>query len=251
MTSFAYKDKDRKIKVVAADLGGFDSTRYYCPNPKCNAEMYLCVNNGSNISYFSANRKRYGHITNCWAAANKNFDKDDYDESRFSFNDLMSSLLQNSNQNVTHSNRINNQNNTNNHNPNATKVIRSVRNLYLMCKSLSPSDQYNNYEVENMLVDDRVKGKYANGFNGNKLVECAIPNYFYNRDEGKLFLEYEDFGIILNFEDRDLLNQFIKKIFSLKTKNKVAIVAGNWTNNGNQEVDTMIENEKQIWLRNY
>lgn len=251
MTSFAYKDKKRKIKVVAADLGGFDSTRYYCPNPKCNAEMYLCVNNGNNISYFSANRKGYGHITNCWAAANKNFDKDNYDESRFSFNDLMSSLLQNSNQNVAHSNRINNHNNTNNRNPNATKVINSVRNLYLMCKALSPSDQYNNYAVENMLVDDRVKGKYTNGFKGNKLVECSIPNYFYNRGEKKLFLEYEDFDITLNFDDRDLLNQFIKKIFSLKTKNKVAIVAGNWTNNGNREVETMIENGKQIWLRNY
>ena len=251
MTSFAYKDKGRKIKMEAANLSGFDTTRYYCPNPKCNAEMYLCVNNGSNSSYFSANRKGYGHITNCWAAANKNFDKDDYDESRFSFSNLMNSLLQNSNQNVAHNNMINNQNNRNNHNPNTTKIISSVRSLYLMCKSLSPSNQYNTYAVENMLVDDRVKVKYANGFNGNKIVECSIPNYFYSRDEEKLLLKYGNFYITLNFEDMDLLNQFVDKIFSLKTKNKVAIVAGNWTNNGNRKVETMIENGKQIWLRNY
>lgn len=251
MSNYAYKDNERKLKIYATEIDRFDDTRYYCPNPKCDAEMYLCVNNGNNTSYFSANRKGHKHIPNCWGGAKNTFDKDEYNETEFSFDELMTRVLGNGNQNINQGNGDNHQNNRNNHNANAMKVIRSVRNLYLVCKTLTPNERYNTYLIEDMLVDDRVKTRYSNGFEGNKLVECSIPSYFYNRSERQLLLRYERITIVLNFNDLKLLNEFIDKIFSLRVRNRVAVVAGDWRKIDNQNIETTIVNKKQIWLRNY
>ena len=49
---YVYKDKARTEKLYAKDAFKKDkNTRFYCPNPKCDAHMYICNAEGSSLTY--------------------------------------------------------------------------------------------------------------------------------------------------------------------------------------------------------
>lgn len=60
MVSFAYRDKERRERINANQaLQDNIEKRYYCPNPACDAEIYLRERKGVKNPYFGVAKK--GH----------------------------------------------------------------------------------------------------------------------------------------------------------------------------------------------
>lgn len=66
MAMYVYKDKERNEKLYANNASKEDKgIRFYCPNPKCDAHMYICSVDGFSSAHFKAKYKQYQHVANC------------------------------------------------------------------------------------------------------------------------------------------------------------------------------------------
>ena len=66
MSKYAYRDEMRTDEIPAKDAQKTDrNTRFYCPNPKCDAHLYIASVNGSVSAYFTANDEKHPHIDGC------------------------------------------------------------------------------------------------------------------------------------------------------------------------------------------
>lgn len=95
MANYAYRDKERKNVLYSINAVKEDRNKvFYCPNPKCNAKLYICAIDGSKSAYFRATKAEYKHIFNCpFGSSNIEFDENKFDESKFVFDDAIDKLL--------------------------------------------------------------------------------------------------------------------------------------------------------------
>jgi hypothetical protein len=247
MSMYAYKDLHRKEKKYAKD-GAKESRdiRFYCPNLSCNAHMYICGLDGSTTAYFSANRKDYGHIKGCPFGAKNSFNPDQHDENNFDFENAMDAL-------AAPNKPISKKEEPGSHAKGKTtaKPLRTIRQIYDMCKSIDVIDKYNNKEVGQMIIDDRSEFMYPRGVFGKRLIEGRVNKYFYDSIKMELSISAPissgKYTFVLKFKSKELFSEIQKSIYN--NRNHIIVVSGTWETTGKfNSFSSIIINKKQIGI---
>ncbi|HCJ4447966.1 TPA: hypothetical protein NR419_002753 [Listeria innocua] len=233
MVTYAYKNEDRSENgvILAKDAQEkHRKVRYYCPNPDCPAELYICSLDGEKDAYFSANSS-IKHIDQCWGAFKNNKIKlNEYTEELFEFEDALINLMKP----ISTSKKDSKGKNGKAHDAGDSKLkpLRTIQQIYEMCKLNHIKDTYIGTLIGYMLLDNRSEYLYSKGIYGFKLVECTRqkPN-FYNNEKKELFLvapkDIHKFKLILQFENLTLFTKLKNSYYS--NRDATVIVAGNWS----------------------
>lgn len=175
MATYAYKDDMRKDIIYAASAVKEDrNKKFYCPNPNCTAHLYICAVDGSKKAYFRATKKEFPHVPMCpFGSSTDEFQADQFDETTFVFDNAMDNLCI-----VTAAQKA--QKTPGNHNQGTVKKHppRTLRQIYLMCKSKPVTETYGNKEIGSMILDDRSEYRYPKGCFGNRIIE-SFPKKSY------------------------------------------------------------------------
>lgn len=243
---YVYKNAARTNLLFAKNAKNQDKgVRFYCPNPKCDAHMYISNIDGVSASYFRATRS-HKHTEGCPYGISNGFDPNKYNEKSFEFDNALMSLMSPSppqSKSISpreHGNGIV-----------IPKPPRTIRQIYSMCKSHEYSDRYNGQTIGKMLLDNRSIHMYPKGVFGWKIIEakCKRPN-FYDSDKMEIslvvaFIEKNDYTFVLKFDDEKLFKEIKNIIFS--NKNYLIIVAGQWYSTGTYNVfQTTFSSKKQL-----
>lgn len=249
MVSFAYRDKERRQRINANQaIQDKIKKRYYCPNPACDAEMYVCERKGVKNPYFGARKGHKSHVANCLFMNSKNkFKPAKYDEDAFSFDDAIGKLL---------AKKVagkNNKGNTKNHGDGPPQVLppRTLRQIYYMCKTFSIYDTYAGMHIYDMILDDRSISANDGDFTGNRIIECnGEQGYIYFDDCNEIRLkapfERKNNKIILKFNDIDLYEDVKSVIYN--NREKIIVVAGNWEQKDEKTLQTNVSSKEQIYI---
>ena len=245
MSNFAYTDEKRQNCVYANQASQFDKDkRFYCPNPDCDAYLYICSVDGLKNAYFSADQKGHGHIEGCFYAKQNSFNPNKYDESVFDFENLINNLMQNNQENSSKTSK------TSNKKSDTVKPcsIRTIRQLYDICKSKPVDSYYNNIQIRNMLLDNRSISSYTKGIWKNKLVEATLKPSFYDKNLHEFYLSVGEYKLILKLDGNDELFRYIRDTF-FHNQDKLIVIAGYWEKGDNyNEFKTNIKTKKQIMV---
>lgn len=245
MVMYAYKDKERKVKVYARyALKEDKGRRFYCPNPLCPAEMYIVLKEGAAVAYFAGR----GHLNDCSFYNKKNsYDPEKFNEEEFDFYNALMSL---SNNGKTHSNKR-----TSKHHKTGAgdpKPLRTIRQIYDMCNWHDCYDTYNGVMVGQMLLNDDSAKMYTNGVEGWRLIEAKrkLPK-FYDSENLEIHLispvSQKKFTFVLNFADAILYREIKDWIYA--NRNYIFVVAGDWCSSNNSNVfSALISTKKQLTL---
>ncbi|MBE1446146.1 hypothetical protein [Paenibacillus sp. OAS669] len=245
MAMYAYKDAARTVKILARNAQKQDKgNRYYCPNHKCDAHMFIRNIEGVSASYFGAIHS-HGHINNCPHGASNGFNPNNYDEDTFEFDNALLALTMPSKSQTKkefsgeHCGGIA-----------TTSPPRTIRQIYSMCKAHDCSDSYNGVTIGKMLLDNRSVYMYPKGVFGWRIIEakCKKP-HFYDSAKKELSLiastAGEEYTFILKFEDEELFKEIKNVIFS--NREYFTVVAGRWSSSGTFNVFcTTLSSKKQL-----
>lgn len=240
---YAYKDKERKVKVLARNALLKDKgNRFYCPNHLCEASMYIVTKGGVSVSHFASR----DHTKGCIHGSKSNsFSPSKYDEQSFDFINALRSLTQNGR---SQSNKLT----PNSHGTGLElpKPLRSIRQIYDMCKSHDCTDTYNEITVGLMLLDDRSEEMYSSGVTGWRLIESKrVRGKFYDSNKKEIYVQApiltKKYTFTLKFNDVELYKDIQKKIYA--NREYIFIVAGEWEPSSRSSIyATHITTRKQI-----
>lgn len=230
MAMYVYKDASRTKKLLARDAQKQDKgTRFYCPNPQCDAHMYIWSLDGVSASYFGASRS-HGHMKGCAYYSLNEFNPNKYNEDKFEFENALSALTMPTNPQ------------TKNETPGdhgigsvTPKPLHTLFQIYSMCKAEDCSGTYNGITIGQMLLDNRSFYMYPKGVFGWRIIEgkCRKP-YFYDSTKKEIYLtvstDSEEYTFTLKFDDEDLFKEIKNDIFP--NREYLIIVAGKWGNSG-------------------
>ncbi|HFT5906684.1 TPA: hypothetical protein ACGRLI_001907 [Listeria monocytogenes] len=233
MGTYAYKNEDRNESSVIFAKDAQEKhrkVRYYCPNIDCPAELYICSLDGEKEAYFSANSS-IKHIDGFWGASkNSKIKLNEYTEELFEFEDALTNLMKPVSTSKKDSERQ--EGKTHGTGDSKLKPLRTIHQIYEMCKLNHIKDTYNGTLIGYMLLDNRSEYLYSKGIYGFKIVECTRqkPN-FYNNEKKELFLgapkDIHKFKLILQFENLTLFTKLKNSYYS--NRDATVIVAGNWS----------------------
>lgn len=206
MSAYAYRDRNRTEVIYASEAMTENiDTLFFCPNKDCNAHLHICAVDGSRKAYFRATHKQFPHIDNCpFASSANHFDSDKFNEEAFSFDDAINNLFLVKKE----SERNRNQRNIGEHNngePNK-QPIKTLRQIYSMCKSRPVTDMYAGKKIRDMILDDRSAYYYTKGCFGNKIVEARRQvGHFFEDESKRVFLkaptESGKYTFVLQFDE--------------------------------------------------
>lgn len=250
MTRFAYKDKERK-EIIYADKALADNLgiSYYCPNPDCKAEMYVCQRDGANNPYFRATRKHHGHDKDClFTKSNKIFDPAGYDESAFEFENAMDRLFTNN------SNGQRSQSNGYKYRDcePSTRPPRTLRQIYKLCKSFPIKETYAGKHIYEMILDNRSVTVDNVDFEGNKIIEAYVRErkMLYHKELREIHLraplKSDSYHIILKFDNEKFFYKIKDEIY--ENKNQTIVIAGNWKKLDEKTLQTNFLSKKQLYI---
>lgn len=240
MSNYAYKDKNRTIILFADKAVEEDrNIRFFCPNKECNAELYICSVNGSKKAYFKAKKSKFGHIDGCkYKKSNKKFDKNNFNENDFKYDDAINNLCT-----KTKKYRATNKDIKYNNKGTNTHTLRTLRQIYLMCKSLSETERYAGRKASEMLFNN------SGDCLGNKIVEGKRKKRIYKDKKEEIYLENQNYTFILKFYDTAVYKEIRNKIYNNKDNGNI-VVAGNWNRYDEKEIFfTYIIGTKQIYIK--
>ncbi|MES5109599.1 hypothetical protein ABVC38_00395 [Lactobacillus iners] len=249
MAYYAFKNKDHlgnltgKIYATQALQGDLNQP-YYCPNPACDALLYICSAQGSRQPYFSANHADHRHIFRCAYGSDLNFDKNNYDENSFDYNTLFNNLTSDNQKNNHRKNA--NQKGPTQHIATNIHPIRTIRQLYFMCKSSDIHDTYNGFKIWCMLLDSRSLPIYEHKTLTNCLIETTVSHPSYNNIKNEVYLELDSYTLTLNFNENKLFKSIKNTVFN--NSDKLVIVAGDWQMVAPDHYQTTIQTKKQIMV---
>lgn len=230
MSMYVFKDKLRTIKFYAKDATKENrSTRFYCPNPDCDAHMYICGVDGSSYAYFSANRREYRHVSKCPFDSSNGFNPYEHDENTFDFENALEAL-------TSPSKSISGKETPGSHGTGTPrkKPLRTIRQIYDMCKSFDSIDTYNGVKIGQMIVDDRSEYMYPKGVFGYRLIEGEAIGYFYNSEKLEIKIlapiASRKYSFILKFDEEKLFHDIQKGIY--ENRDKIIVIAGKWQSTG-------------------
>ena len=246
MVKYVFKDSGRKnhiypIQASKKDIG----QRYYCPDTGCDAHMYVCGLNGLSSAYFRATHNGFAHIDGCGTKRRNSFDAAKVDEKNFNFSEAINSMF-------TPSNRTNSKKVTNPHRAGKSKLkpLRTIRQIYDMCRAHVCTDNYNGIPIWEMLFDDRSEYKYPKEVLGAKIIEAHVAKsgYFYDPDKMEIIVlspNSEKHEFILKFNNNRLYRDMRDRIYP-NIAYKV-LVEGDWSHSGKDNIfATNITSSKQI-----
>lgn len=245
MAMYVYKDSRRTIEFLAKDALKQDmDIRYYCPNPKCDANMYLCGVDGLSTAHFSANRQAFPHIEKCDYGSSNGFKPDNSDESSFDFEMALEDML-----NPIKVTKKDKHPNTHKTGESNLKPLRTIRQIYDMCVTHSCTQTYNNKVIGQMLLDDRSEYMYPKGVFGYRIVKSKPKTGgFYNTSEKEIYLvapSSEKYEFILKVSSDELF-RFLRDII-YSNRDKFIIVAGDWKASGKYNIfQTKVTSKRQI-----
>ncbi|WP_324682655.1 hypothetical protein [Bibersteinia trehalosi] len=252
MSSIAYQDKAKTMPISArqAKLKNKGEV-YYCFNRQCNAELYFAHTSGVEGGHFRAFPSRK-HNPDCdQACSGSNVDPYSYNEKEFDINNLIdrfsksSSKKHDKNQKekqVTDKNSL--------PNPQETRTIRTISQLYFLLKAFTEKQKYNGFTVGFMLIDGRSRYMNTRGVWGKKLVEAKVSKgYFYNNDLKEIYLEIprdDEYKFILKFDDIDLYLKI--RLLIYENRDYFIVVSGNWNKEKANTFYSKITSKKQLYI---
>lgn len=245
MAMYVYKDDKKTIEFYAQDaVKGDMGIRYYCPNPNCDAHMYLCGVDGLSAAHFSANRKSHPHIDGCGFGSSNGFNPNNTDESSFDFQTSLENMM-------NPSSPTKKKKSPDGHKTGISKLkpLRTIRQVYDMCKSYTCTQSYNNQLIGQMLLDDRSEYMYPKGVFGNRIVEAKIKTgKFYNPNKKEIYLlgpSSRKYEFILQVSDNELFSFIRDSLFN--NRDRLVIVAGRWESSATFNVfKTNVTSKRQI-----
>lgn len=246
MSKYAYRDEKRKNIIYSTDAVKEDRDKvFFCPNPNCTAQLYICAVDGSRSAYFSATKDKFQHTSNCpFGSSKMNFNENEYDQTQFVFDVAMDSLC-------TANESRNNSNTQTKHNEGEAKKHppRTLRQIYSMCKNYPVEYKYGNKEIGEMLLDDRSESKYQSKWTGNRIIEAMPKGWFYDKERKQIYLVSpignQKCSFTLSFSDDKIYYDIQSEIYN--NKDKTIVVAGNWAISGTDDCHvTVIKSKKQV-----
>ena len=188
--------------------------------------MFICGLDGSSSAYFGATYTKYPHTEGCAFGSSNNFKAVDHDEDSFDFRKAMETM-------TIPSKPVKK---TDTPNPHKTgepskKPLRTIRQIYDMCKAYKCSDTYNDVKIGQMLLDDRSVYMYPKGVFGYKLIEAKVKaGYYYDNNAQTVTLctpaKDGKYQLQLKFDNRELFISVRDKLFN--NRDKIVLVGGNW-----------------------
>lgn len=227
MAKYAYTDKERKVAIYANKAIEEDRNKeFYCPNPLCNAKLYICAIDGSKNAYFRATKSASRHIENCpYGNGVAEFDNSKFDESKFDYEDAINNILGNTKKSSRKS-----LSSTHGTGEPSAHPPRTLRQIYSLCKSFPVGDTYAGKEIGSMILDDRSEYRYPKECLGNKIIEATVDKKFYDKDIKKVYLVSpigsKKYTFILSFLDESDYKTIRSEIYN--NRDKIIVIAGKW-----------------------
>ena len=251
MANHAYRDKERREIILASEALEENRDKFfYCPNPLCNSKLFICAVDGSRKAYFRANKSAYKHIANCpYANSSVVFDDNKFNQSNFSFENAIQDLLIKNN-----SKTIKSESKSSTLGEHANHTLRTIKQIYSMCKQFPPNYSYGNEKIGRMILDDRTTYWYPKGVFGFKIIESCVKGRFYDNDKNEIYLvapvANPNYHFILSISDINLYKKIRNMVF--ENQDKFIIVAGDWkpSNLGYGYFETRIYSDRQISILN-
>lgn len=246
MAKYAYKDPQRKDVIYSSQAIKEDrNTAFYCPNPECNAKLYICALDGSKSAYFRAKKPEYKHIINCpFGSSNSEFDENKFDESKFVFDNAIDNLLC-----VTTPSKEKEKSTGHNTGEPQLHPPRTIRQIYSMCKSMPVNSKYGDKEIEEMLLDDRSEYRYPKGCFGIRIIETIVKKRIYDDNKKQIYLaapmNSQKYTFVLEFNDSNTYQTIRSEIYN--NRDKIIVIAGNWKSSGTyNSFVTTVYGRKQV-----
>lgn len=251
MANHAYRDKERREIILASEALEENRDKFfYCPNPLCNSKLFICAVDGSRKAYFRATKSAYKHIANCpYANSSVVFDDNKFNQSNFSFENAIQDLLIKNN-----SKTIKSESKSSTLGEHANHTLRTIKQIYSMCKQFPPNYSYGNEKIGRMILDDRNTYWYPKGVFGFKIIESCVKGRFYDNDKNEIYLvapvANPNYHFILSISDINLYKKIRNMVF--ENQDKFIIVAGDWkpSNLGYGYFETRIYSDRQISILN-
>lgn len=228
MSMYAYKDVDRKIRVLAKEtIGRNKGVRYYCPNPNCEAKMFLRSYDGERKSVFAASGNP-GHMKHCPYGSENTYNPEKTKEEGFNSDDAISSLL------VAVSSKKKGKPETKRTSEGVSEEIvpHTIKQIYDMCKAHHCKDTFNGQIVGQILLDNRSSYMYPKGVLGYRIIEAKCRAHLY--DKSNIYLETPIYGkmydLKLHFNDVELFKEVRGLLFTNSAH--VIAIAGKWESSG-------------------
>ena len=249
MANYAYRDKERKHIILASEALEEDRHKsFYCPNPLCNSKLFVCAVDGSRKAHFRATKSAYKHIANCpYANSSVVFDDHKFNQSNFSFENAIQNLLVKNNSKSAMSAFK-----SSSCDEHTNYTLRTIKQIYSMCKQFPPNYSYGNEKIGRMILDDRTVYWYTKGVLGFKIIESCIKGRFYDKEKNEICLvapvEHPNYYFILFIPDINLYRTIRNMVF--ENKNKLIIVAGEWnlSKEDRRIIRSIIYSNKQITI---
>lgn len=248
MAMYVFKDSARTDILFAKNAREQNKgVRYYCPNPICDAHMYISNIDGVSASYFRV-LPTHRHAEGCPYSISNGFDPNKFDENNFDFNNALLSLMMTSKSQIKNASLEKYENGKMN-----PKPPRTIRQIYSMCKSYNYYDSYNGIAIGKMLVDNRSIRMYPKGIFGWRIIEtkCKRPNFY---DSTKMeislviaFTDKNEYTFVLKFDNEKLFREIRNVIF--QNKEYLIVVAGEWKSSGTFNIfQTNFSSRKQLLI---
>ena len=227
MATYAYRDITRKDVIYASKAVVEDRDKtFFCPNVQCSAHLHICAVDGSKKAYFRATEKQFPHEPNCpFSSSVKEFDADEFSETEFSFEDATNKLFS-----ITKAQRLSKTPGEHKEGEVKKHPPRTLRQIYLMCKSRPVTEIYGDTEISKMILDDRSIYRYPKGCFGNKIIESCITGKIYDNKNKQIFLTApvvnKKYSFILQFKDEKLYRTIRDAIYN--NRDKYFIIVGKW-----------------------
>lgn len=257
MATYVYLDKERTKRLDAKKYNPaiHKEKRLYCLNPKCVMKMHYVSASGNKNAYFAASPTyidgiKMEHQGYCKVLA-KGIDLTKHDPKLFSFPDCLMKL-----QNTHGTSKGISKPRTAPSDKEYTgkRAVRTLKEIYLMCKEFDVDDTYNIYNISDILADDRNYSIYQNEIRGYKLVETTF--YRFDPTERNIYLNYPYFStknpfsrLCIHINDLDLFDQMTKEFNACGHYGRI-IISGEWTESPELDVIAQCEfySKEQRWV---
>lgn len=244
MAMYVFKDEARKEKVIARNTTKRNKEfRYYCPNLRCNARMFLWSLEGESKPFFRSVGKP-GHVEYCPYGSENKYNPEKVKEEGFDSADAIRNMMA-----ATISKRTSKiEKKEYRKNDSAEeRVPHTINQIYDMCKSYDCRDTFNDQKIGQILVDDRSIYMYPKGVYGYRLIEAKCRKYFYENNNFFLVssVNGEEYQFELKCIDDSLFVEIKDLLFA--NQDKIIVVAGLWEKSGvYNRFSTIFNSKRQI-----
>ena len=245
MSSYVFKDVERKNRIEAKDAPLDRTLRYYCPG--CDkAHMHIRSYDGLRRKYF-APYFGHGHELGCPFSTTKNYDCAKFVVSRANFEKWLRALTKPIKETATNETVL-----TFKKNNGVSKSSGTLRAMYFELKYLNPEEYYGSLKVKEIFVSKKHLSKNKKDIEGWKILEGqrVTQVYWFNNIPKEIVLTTSPNDqasiFVLKFA-KDKLYYEIKKELFLLQMSTIIVVAGYWTlSEENGHFYCVISSKRQI-----